>query len=85
MRLIRPLTAVALLKVGQWMLDRADGLRPARAAPVFGAPFARGPLPEPAEKDQPAGCSFAAQILLGSIVGLAICTIWIWIVARAGR
>lgn len=30
-------------------------------------------------------CSFAAQVLLGSIVGLVICTIWIWIVARAGR
>jgi hypothetical protein len=48
--------------------------------------LARGPLPKPTEPDQqPAGCSFAAQVLLGSIVGLAICTIWIWIVARAGR
>lgn len=36
-------------------------------------------------EEQPAGCSFAGRMLLGSIVGLAICTIWIWIVARAGR
>lgn len=45
----------------------------------------RGPMPSPKEDDPPAGCSFAGRMLLGSIVGLAICTIWIWIVARAGR
>jgi len=27
----------------------------------------------------------AEHILLGSIVGLAICAVWIWISARAGR
>lgn len=47
--------------------------------------LARGPLPEPAETDQPAGCSFAGRMLLGSIVGLAITFLWVWISARAGR
>lgn len=27
----------------------------------------------------------AEQILLGSIVGLAICAVWIWISVRVGR
>lgn len=27
----------------------------------------------------------AEQILLGSIVGLAICALWIWFAGRAGR
>ena len=42
--------------------------------------LARGPLAEPTEPDQqPAGCSFASQVLLGSIVGLAIAFLWVWI------
>jgi len=45
-----------------------------------GAGKPRGSEPSPA-----GGCSFAAQVLLGSIVGLAICALWIWISARAGR
>lgn len=29
--------------------------------------------------------TFAGQVLLGALAGLAICTVWIWIGARAGR
>lgn len=47
--------------------------------------LARGPLPEPSETDEPAGCSFAGRMLLGSIVGLGIAFLWVWISARAGR
>ena len=67
MRLIRALLALALLKVGYWLLDRADGLRPR-----YG-------------HDGHTSYRPVGRMLLGSIVGLAICTLWIWISARAGR
>ena len=34
MRLIRALTALALLKAGYWMIDRADGLRADKMGPT---------------------------------------------------
>jgi hypothetical protein len=49
--------------------------------------MARAPRPseEDGDKTKPAGCSFAGQMLLASIVGLFIAAMWIWISARAGR
>lgn len=79
MRVMRLYLAIALLHTSRLLMEAGGRIVEAEA-------LARGPLPEPTEPDQqPAGCSFAAQVLLGSIVGLAICAIWIWIVARAGR
>lgn len=67
MRLIRSLAALALLKVGYWMLERADGQRP-RCCHDGNTSY------RPVER-----------MLLGSIVSLGICALWIWISARAGR
>ncbi|MHA6687023.1 hypothetical protein [Mesorhizobium sp. A556] len=67
MRLIRSLTALALLKAGFWLLDRAGGLLADKPGPF-------------ATRYRP-----VERMLLGSIIGLAICTLWIWISARAGR
>jgi hypothetical protein len=67
MRLIRLILALALLKVGFWLLDRADGLRAEKPGLTV-------------TRYRPVDL-----MLLGSIAGLAICTVWIWIVARAGR
>ena len=79
MQVIHLYLAVALLRTARLLMEAGGRIVEAEA-------LARGPIPEPAEPDQqPAGCSFAAQVLLGSIVGLAICAIWIWFVARAGR
>ena len=39
----------------------------------------------PATRPRPAGIRPAELMLLGSIVGLSICLLWIWISARAGR
>lgn len=79
MRLIRLYLAIALLRTSRLLMEAGGRIVEAEA-------LARGPLPEPTEPGQrPAGCSFAGRMLLGSIVGLAICAIWIWIVARAGR
>ena len=78
MQVIRLYLAIALLRTSRLLMEAGGRIVEAEA-------LAQGPLPEPTEPEQPAGCSFAAQVLLGSIVGLAICTIWIWIVARAGR
>ncbi|MGB3536828.1 MAG: hypothetical protein WBA42_01575 [Mesorhizobium sp.] len=47
--------------------------------------LARGPMPAPKEDDPRAGCSFAGQMLLASLVGMFIAGLWIWISARAGR
>ncbi len=48
------------------------------------AEFVAGPVPS---SDRPRRLPMrpAEHILLGSIVGLAICAVWIWISARAGR
>ena len=72
MRLIRSLLALALLAAGNWLLDRAEGLLVAGPRPTRNG-SGDNPL-RPVE-----------LMLLGSIVGLAICTLWIWISARAGR
>ena len=72
MRLIRSLFALALLKAGFWLLDAAFWLR-WQGVDKQAAVLPKGPL-RPVER-----------MLLGSIVGLAICTVWIWISARAGR
>ncbi|MET3661808.1 hypothetical protein [Aquamicrobium ahrensii] len=39
----------------------------------------------PAECPRRAGFRPAELMLLGSLVGLSICLLWIWISARAGR
>ena len=65
MRLIRALAALALLKAGYWMIDRADGLRADKSG--FSATRYH-----PAE-----------AILLSSLVGLAICFVWIAATWRA--
>lgn len=67
MRLIRSLAALALLKAGYWMLDRADGLRSGHC------------------HDGNTSYRPIDRMLLGSIISLGICTLWIWISARAGR
>jgi hypothetical protein len=69
MRLIRSLAAWVLLKVGFWLLDHAEGL------------LAHGNKPGSAvTRYRP-----VEQMLIGSIIGLAICTLWIWVSGRAGR
>ncbi|MGB3897006.1 MAG: hypothetical protein WA973_00450 [Mesorhizobium sp.] len=79
MRLIRLYLAIALLRTSRLLMEAGGRIVEAEA-------LARGPLPKPVEPEQqPAGCSFAAQVLLGSIVGLAIAFLWVWISARAGR
>lgn len=67
MRLIRFLAALALLKAGFWLIDRADGLRADKPGPT-------------ATRYRP-----VEQMLIGSIVGLGIAFLWVWISARAGR
>jgi hypothetical protein len=71
MRLIRSLLALVLMRVGFAALDAAYWLRwrPADRLP--------GPT---ATRYSP-----VEQVLLGSIVSLAICALWIWFSARAGR
>ncbi len=39
----------------------------------------------PAERPRRAGYRPAELMLLGSLVGLSICLVWIWISARAGQ
>lgn len=39
----------------------------------------------PAGRPRRAGFRAAELMLLGSLVGLSICLLWIWISARAGR
>jgi hypothetical protein len=42
--------------------------------------MARAPVPgeDDGDRSEPAGCSFAGQMLLASIVGLFIAAMWIW-------
>jgi hypothetical protein len=75
MRLIRSLTALVLLKAGFWLLDRAEGLLAAGPAATRGTNLGF-------EKTQ---VRPVEQMLIGSIIGLAICTLWIWLSVRAGR
>lgn len=72
MRLIRALAALALLKAGYWMIDRADDLRLAGPQRTHRTWIADKPTSHP-----------AGYILLASLTGLAICFVWIWINARA--
>lgn len=72
MRLIRVITALALLKAGCWMIDRADDLRLAGPQRTHGTWVADKPTSHP-----------AGHILLASLVGLAICFVWIAATWRA--
>ena len=78
--------ALKLARHARGLLDAAEAHAAEAAMNLLASrSLARGPMPEPAETDQPAGCSFAGRMLLGSIVGLAITFLWVWISARAGR
>jgi len=77
--------ALKLARHARGLLDAAEA-HAAEAAMnlVASRAMARGPLPEPKEDDLPAGCSFAGQMLLGSLIGVFIAGLWIWISARVG-
>lgn len=90
-RLARLTLALALLKVGYAALDVADRLRHRVAEKpgetwVAGKPMLAGPQ-RTHEKPGPNATRIRPieQMLLGSIVALAICALWIWLSLRAGR
>ncbi|MHA6645058.1 hypothetical protein [Mesorhizobium sp. A623] len=72
MRLIRFLAALVLLKAGFAALDAAVWLHHRVAE-------------KPADGSRPDPYRPIERILLGSIVSLGICPLWIWISARAGQ
>jgi hypothetical protein len=78
--------ALKLARHARGLLDAAEAHAAEAAMNLMASRvMARGPLPEPKEDDPPAGCSFAGQMLLGSLMGVFIAGLWIWISARAGR
>jgi hypothetical protein len=64
-----------MLAAADWLIDRADGLRP-RCGHEGHTPkvYASYTYLRPIER-----------MLLGSLVGVFIAGLWIWISARAGR
>lgn len=87
--------ALQLARRARALLDASDThAAEATMSLLASRTLARAPLPsegsgagEPraSEPSLAGGCSFAGQVLLGSIVGLAITFLWVWISARAGR
>ncbi|KQZ87360.1 hypothetical protein ASD64_19995 [Mesorhizobium sp. Root157] len=86
MRLIRLYIAIAMLLTSR-LLTIAGGRIVEAEATTWVAEKPKllaGPLPTHENGSQSDPLRPVEQMLLGSIVGLAICFLWIWISARAG-
>lgn len=86
--------ALKLARHARGLLDAAETHAAEAAMNLMASrDFARASLPsedsgagEPdASGVSPADCSFAGQMLLGTLVGVFIAGLWIWFSARAGR
>ena len=83
MRLLRALRAIWHYKVSTW-LQKASNWHLCRAEAIHADIRLRRMTTERCCHD---GNTFspASRVLLASLVGLAICCVWIWFTARAGR